>query len=533
MSSGQLAYDQKVFEDSSDGIEPTEFVVQDVQRLEIVDSNNGAYSAGQVRFNCLSLATADRYIDWKKSHLVIPLQFVINGPNASIAGASLNAHLMCALKNGFYSVIDSISCSINNVEVVSRQSYLHMVTQFNLMTSMNRTDVDSIGPSIGFHPDSVDAISMDAARGEINNICAYAPSVAANAGNVGRTLRAHRMVTNLNDPHAAAYIGTAARCAQSFRSHLEGTAANTNALLLNIEAVIPLRYLHPLFEALPTMRGAALTLLVNTHCPATVALTTSVAGAFNAGTTPTVTTQSTNYLPFTISENFQNATAAANAFTFNLKIGNSMRSSCVLRFNALKFNPEYESKLIKSPVKRVVFQDYMSFIDLTTSVASGTSVNQLLNVNLPRLRKLVMFARPTAAGTNLSNLALSPFSQWGATVAPMPITNVQVLVGGRPIYTTPRQMGWEEFLLEMEGVNGIDGNATSGMSCGLLDRDSWERGYMWQVIDLSRHTAADDLLERAPTVQFTNNSAISLNISYLLFYEREFSVSVTDGKVVI
>jgi len=115
------AYDNEIFERSVEGSSDFEIPFKSVSRYEVTDSNLGNYGAGQLKFNLNQLATSSSFIDWKRSHLVIPLTLsVTSSVNNGVLGANQITHFLATLKNSYTTLIDSIVFSINNTEIVSK-----------------------------------------------------------------------------------------------------------------------------------------------------------------------------------------------------------------------------------------------------------------------------------------------------------------------------------------------------------------------------------------------------------------------------
>jgi hypothetical protein len=160
----------------------------------------------------------------------------------------------------------------------------------------------------------------------------------------------------------------------------------------------------------------------------------------------------------------------------------------------------------------------------------------MLNINISKLRRLLIVPKIAVNGTvfaEFQDAYLSPFTSAGCTTTPALLTNLQVFISGKPVYQSPLQYGWEQFLLETDGVGSLNGGITDGLRAGLIDRDAYERCYGYVLVNLSRKDSADDALEKTLQIAFTNNNTIAMSYSYFVEYERNWEIDCVSGKIVV
>ena len=103
-----VTYSKSVEEKSSESV----FLNQ--SWLSVLDSNNGSYSSSQATLETTSLASSDRFMDYREAYLSIPLLLTLgNATNANTAGGNwmlkMSSKIM-GLKNSYTSLIHSLSC---------------------------------------------------------------------------------------------------------------------------------------------------------------------------------------------------------------------------------------------------------------------------------------------------------------------------------------------------------------------------------------------------------------------------------------
>ena len=199
--------------------------------------------------------------------------------------------------------------------------------------------------------------------------------------------------------------------------------------------------------------------------------------------------------------------------------------------------PSFETLyLSKQPTKVVKYNDFLTF--QTLGVTSGTSYNQILSNNISRIRKLVGIPQIAASFNYAGNggfiaPANSPFSSAPTTTAQGPITNINVLISGTNLYQQNYNYGYEDFLQEIRKTSSINGGGSYGLSSGLISQDDFENGYRFLVHDLSRtQSQATDDIGKSIQVIGTNSGLYPIDITWIVFYEREIEIDLQNGALV-
>jgi hypothetical protein len=541
-------YDQFRFDATVAGSPDTNMPFKDVSRIELSDVNLGSYQSGQIKFNTSTLQSSEAFVDFSKSHLVIPLSLKLSAANAT---GGVGAGLKCdsasgkytaTLKNCFLSLLDSVTISCNNTELVSRSTtQLGTIMTYRLMQEWNATDLAVEGASLGFYMDdwrSWTNTVADAAIGEANNrVLGESASQIIDQGysstgpNRGRIIRHYKTVTSLIDAVDSQFF-TAANLIAAQRSHTSDVTAASSTQTFNIQAILPLKYIHPFFASCPLTRGGSYTFLFNTHVPSSCTIVTL--GDGSAQKVPSSTSFVNNVCPFMISQFSADVGIVQTATTLKteLTIGNTMQSVCTLRLNMVTLQNDHEKTIINSPKKTLKYDDVYGFVD-QFSLAPGATCNQLFSVNISKLRRLIIIPRQTTngySGSLIANPHQSMFTSSPLSTCPCSLTNLQLYLAGKPLYSQPISWSWEQYLLE-EGSMGVNGNAVNSISAGLIDQQMFQSIFGFVSINLARHDVAADLIERSISVSFQNNSRLNLTFSCYLWFQREWDYDVSSGKI--
>jgi hypothetical protein len=239
----------------------------------------------------------------------------------------------------------------------------------------------------------------------------------------------------------------------------------------------------------------------------------------------------------------------AKVSSFSHQISQARIYACLL-----EMSPLYEEKYFQMvPTKKVLYQDILQFYSQGIQPNGGT-VNQILTNGISRPRALLgipflsaqtngtkdITTNTFSAGTNITGTATfstlaSPFSSAPGTCCPLhTISNFNVLVSGVALYQSNYQYKFEHWLQEVRSSNSVNGGVSLAMSSGLLSQTDYENGYGYIYVDLSRKTGqASDDISRSIQVQLTNTSNCYVDYVWLIFYEREITISTSTGALVI
>jgi len=135
-------------------------------------------------------------------------------------------------------------------------------------------------------------------------------------------------------------------------------------------------------------------------------------------------------------------------------------------------------------------------------------------------------------GTLVSPL-LSPFSSAGASLCPLArVSNFQVWVAGQAWFMQPINYGAEMYFAEVR-KKAVYGGSWRGITSGLSPTD-WELNYPYVYVDLNRwpDEASDNAL-KSIQLQFTNASACTMDYYVFMMYEREITLSIPSGQLII
>ena len=492
-----------------------------------------------------------------------------------------------SLKNGYHQLINSISLSLTNNEVISIQSFQNLLINYKILTSFTETDVSNYGTTLGFTKDtsvspqyqsgyvvaagangnSYSTIGM----GVCNNVIGTKTAgTGCNTTNIDlqygyclkqNTGRLQRMLsTSCNETDNNSFVK-----ASSFSGMLKNNV-NQNAarvITYHILATIPMSFLHDFFLKCPLMKNAYYKLVINTNTNITINQTVTNTGTITATTinspfgvnpvmlSPLALTGHSTGDGFIVS-------AAANTITTTLQIVGANQANvtchpmnqCRIYGSLIEMTPQYETMYLQNKVKKIIYNDILTYnnilnvtgtqtFNVTTGAwdnTTGGQVNTTLTPGLSRLRRLTIFPfiSASANGRLASGVMNSPYASEPGTCSPYcAITDFNVMLSGQVIYNQNKRYAFENYLEECRPAHSINGGLCCGLSSGLLSQMDHDSSYGFITVDLSRHNKEADNISKSVQVVFTNASKFACDFICIIEYEKEINVDVELGAIIL
>ena len=538
--------------------------------LSVLDSNNGSYSSSQATLETTSLASSDRFMDYREAYLSIPLLLTLgnntNVNNDGLANAT-NVSKIMGLKNSYTSLIHSMSVDLNGTNIIQSTPFSELYNAFKLMTSFSWGDVMTQGPSIGFFPDEVMAATaftaddVGGAAGMVvnNNDKLTMDLSTAVVGKIGNNGFAERL-RYINFDADAKVGGAVAELPQSafltkaaadqlYKSQVitkhAGGASASPVVQTQVMAIVRLKHLHSYFQNVPMSKGCQYRFIFNLN-QSTSLLTTDG----TAVTGESVVKSSYNgVVPLMLAScagSGAGIKAAAGSVRADLSVGNTcldntlagyagtttgnIGRSIQLHVPSYVLNPSLEAAYISAGSNRkVVYDDVYSFT--IRGVDPNQNVNQLVTSGIRGIKSVLlvpMLASDANGGVNEFQSVQS--SCGGGCVAMLhALTNYNVQVGGVSQLQNSARYGYELFNEQIAGVNAINGGMSDGLTSGLISQRSWEQKHGYVYLQVNRGTELEQSSPKSVQVQFQNASAKKIDYYVYVTYTTSINLDVGLG----
>jgi hypothetical protein len=211
--------------------------------------------------------------------------------------------------------------------------------------------------------------------------------------------------------------------------------------------------------------------------------------------------------------------------------------SCRLYYSQIKLDPALDIKyLTENTAKELVWENYI--FNQYSNITSGSTFSQLVQSGIKNplgilIMPFISSATPTAVlGSTPLGLTQygSPYDPAGGlSGAPLSLTNLQVLLGGRSVLNSSSLFYTFENFIEQVGIAETT-VPEMGLNQGIFDQKWWEANRMYYV-DLARGTEADKATQRNLSISFTNNSGVSIDILVFTFYLNRGVINVANGMM--
>jgi len=408
-------------------------------------------------------------------------------------------------------------------------------------------------------------------------------SNVALAKRIARTTSTSSNTTNMYASTQAAtgsqpFIATAQTLLNEFRPYFQilasgGTPAVQGRMVWYDVAILPLRMLCNFFDKMPLCKKLDLQLRIylNTGSLAvgvlanTTAATTSLGQALNNVGQYTSIQSSTfaNTCPFTVNwmaasqgaastsgiptgttyiaagcfvQNSPNTNITCATSTAGINLGGVRHPmpSCRLYYSQVELSPTRAvSYITENRAKEIVWEQYI--FNQYNAIQPNAQFSQLISSGVRNpvgilIQPFISSSQPTTVnGATPLN-----FTQYGncfdtapATSAPLSLTNLSVLLGGRNVLGGASLFYTFENFLEQIALCETSVPELS-LNQGVVDQ-KWYENNRTYYIDLARGSEADKATMRNLSISFTNNSGVAIDILVFTFYLSRGVIDVETG----
>jgi len=555
--------------------QPTEnqYPINDVQWIYINDINQNNYSNGFINFTNVSVIgnSVEKQYLWSQGYLAIPYTITVapaGGLNFVIDDANVNA---LSVKS-YATMIDWVSAKFNGVSVTRNSYYNHLMMNERIKT-YNSDKYRLYGDIMCHEWDTGTGISYSATIGERNNntlgttlATGTNPGIIINEGHISRCTKTNIDLTNVNHSSLASFMGAGNNSLKDTGNQNALVYHNTDGLIFQGCAIIPLSELHDFFKQMPSVAsstGFELRLQSN------LSRENSYVTRYDAMTAGNVLAQIPNLVtsqqivghcaPFLLSNpsgngttglsiNTTGAIAANSTITVRACIGwdnntgqlktqyaGAAGNPCRIFLPAINYNNDYIKQIVQNPQYSLKYMDY--YVDIDEGREQSSQVSRLFNVQLSRVRTLYVIPFLSGSATVPSPFN-SPISSAPITCTPCRLKNFNIQIGGANIFTEPQNFNYQFYnnnaLSLMADVNG--NSLKSKFFSGQITKSMWENGYNVYSINLEKVTdeITDSLMKSFQLIfQIETNTGTKLKYDfyYMITYQSELNLDRSSGTI--
>lgn len=570
--------DKLVF-DLSQELEGTPNIFIRKDWINILDNQNGQYSANQCVIDTSQLSNSNKYLNYREAYLSIPLLLTLTGAGATFLPnqAATSCDYSIGLKNWYGSIVHSLTVDYNNTTIIQQTPFISMVNSFRLMTTLSWSDIAIMGSTIGFYPDdaltwSYNNVASSQGVGVCNNsnftsiVTGFDTAGAfnnykSNQANEGFLQRQ----TYINydpdgDSGTGTYSGllTATNVSQLFKSYISnktdaaaGPPVVPGCYQISVRATVYLRHLHSFFNHVPLLKGVYLKMILNlNNSSCSFSKAAGIGGALTLISTDVPVGGVQPLMISSTAADNGNASLGTDTFIASLSVGNiclnsSQRSltnvktgqvgnNVFLYVPAYTFNPVFESAYLSSPIKTIDYSDYYQYQIL--NIGSGVTFNNLITNGIANIKSVLLlpfFTSIVPGGAGILNstpVYQSPFDPAGTgPTSPLCLLNqFNIVVSGQnAIYNTERYT-FEHFNNQFQGL-GINGAMVDGLSSGLINSLSFEMEYNYYYTNVSRMLPVEESVPKSISCVGINSSVLPINLWCFVEYGVSINIDILTG----
>jgi len=519
----------------------------------IVDSSStGGVFPQQIQFNLNTVGAMGNFVNLKEAYVQYPYRVrIFNSGSGAQTPASAGV-LSTAFKNGFWHTIDSAQLILDNETINMNQKYTNIPAHFQALTSWNEDALSELGATLGLYTlDDFPAVGASAGFNNVG-INTLIPNTKGfdltTTANTSIPLRQYEQnVDCATATTALNYIAGATNARLSGKSSVQAggatsTAVNADCYIQFVLITVRLRDICPAVEKLPPIQNLTGMLYIN-HNSARNTFTTSSTSTISAWNYSTISGSSMPVQLLNVATTgFQPASGAPNTWTLEASVSGVPSSNLTtaqppinygrLVFSYYEPNPDVQSamSISKSIRYNERFNNYFN-------ISANGSFSGTITPGLPNVKGLLLVPFYTSTtnqagtGTVSYDPLTSPFEVAPASTSVLPVLkNLQVIYGNQPVFTQPVNMSYELFLNEIAQL-GLDGGQNNMSVSGILNERTWSNLYRYHYIELSRRVISDENQSKSIQVSVENGTAFPMNVLAFVFYEKEFTVDCSTGKV--
>ena len=520
-------------------------------------SNSGQFGSGQIQFDLKNLSSQSQWIDLREATVEFPVKIVAKVTNPVASGVVTGNIHAAIIKNGWHQWISSAQLMINGQTIQSAQPYENVAAQWRILSTWSQDELVKQGPTCGFSLDDMTNDSESSALGAnglancvfttFNTAAKGFDSINTDAGvnatslvNKGAIDRANYTNNSVTATTNQATVLLPANMKLAGRSNVAGQATSAGAAgtvwSAFYMATVRLRDLCDLRD-FPLCKNLQGYLYLNFNS-ASVSLTANN----NVVTAATLTTQITSgqTCPFLINASATGLTTSAHAnpvvvtgsvdgtITDQITPAGPVLTSARLLAPYYMANPKADAVLSQSNK----FFTTLEKIQFTFDVAANTAQNYTVTSGVSNPKRIVMVPLLKRLGNSTIDAPeQSPFDPAPATSGNFAtMSQLQVYVANQPIYQTPVQYDYEQFLSEQSQV-GLNGNQSNEETSGLLTEQLWTQNHRFYTTDLSRRMDAEDGSSKSVSVSYTNTNAFGHHVIGHLYYEKRWVIDTTTCAI--
>jgi len=359
----------------------------------------------------------------------------------------------------------------------------------------------------------------------------------------------------VNNTTGQGLVNDNATCTQVYRAVKQGGLPAGN-VAWSVVAKLRLKDLADYFDKCPLLKGSTIRFYINTNQSlidfsiglGTADATTGVVGTYRTLTINSSTViggltqplmlasvglnQGCGSLPngdykisLSILKNTNQSQGSANLASCG------MLQSCRLYAPVYTMSPIAESRYLSlAPTRRILYNDVFQY--QFSGLNPGAPFNFLVTNGINNIKSVLVFPIVSQAqtGATLATSSLyNPCSACPAMPDPITLTNFNILVSGVNLFLNNELYDFEAFQQQLMSSNQLNGNLTTGLTSGLVNEETFSRGYRYYYGNCSRTLPSEMNVSRSIQIQGQNASKVICDLIVFVEFQRSMTIDIATG----
>lgn len=494
----------------------------------VQDNNSSGYSNNQIYFQLSNIYNLNKYYDWKNGLLIIPIQ--INVKLTSSAGTLLGGvtDINVALKNNLH-LFNSMVMSVNSKIIHQSTGNINEYFNFVKLTEVTNNTL-SYYDYLNFYPEDSDKLDTKYVIGVTGN------DVDKLENNIGAfdsfKYKADKLNIIDNTNYLTKFLSNGVKSQYIDNRLINDTVGNVKSHSYEYMAYIKLSDISHFFKEIGMAKLFVdqLTLFMNLG----TSLYTSTSNSLILKTNWNLT--SSNYqfntCPFYVKNDtamFGGTIANGDTCSFEIKIGNSMKSNCEIFIGGFELDPTVENRFLSSPIRTFYFKDVYATRPSSISVNSNFSIKLNNSVTNPVGVLIIPYIASKHTGSKSVTSSCENIEPNVPTLG-VSLKNLNILVGGQQLLLKNADYNYEHFLSQMDGgglnvLNGGDSIETS-----LINLKRWNYNYKYYYFNCNNIVNQLNVSQNIE-LQGINENKFEVDLSIFIITKKMCSINVENGNI--
>jgi hypothetical protein len=490
----------------------------------VQDNNSSSYSNNQIYFQLSNIYNLNKYYDWKNGMLIIPI--AVNVKLTSTAGTLLGglADINVALKNNLQ-LFNSMVMSVNSKIIHQSTGNINEYFNFVKLTEVTNNTLPYYD-YLNFYPEDSDKLNTKYVIGvtgdlvdKLENNIGVLDSFKYKADKLNIIDNVNYLDKFLSNGTKSQYIDN--RIIKDTKSHS-----------YEYMAYIKLSDISHFFKEIGMAKLFVDQLTLFMNLGTSLYTSTSNSPTLNTNWGLTSSTYQFNTCPFYVRNDvamFGGTIANNDTCSFEVKIGNNMKTNCEIFIAGFELDPTVENRFLSSPIRTFYFKDIYATRPSSIAVNSNFSIKLNNSVTNP----VGVLIIPYIASKHTGGKSVTSSCENVEPNIPslgVSLKNLNILIGGQQLLLKNADYNYEHFLSNMDGggINVLNGG--DSLETSLINLKRWNYNYKYYYFNCNNIMNQLNVAQNIE-LQGINDNKFEVDLSVFIITKKRCDINVENGNI--